>query len=141
LPDGKPYIVMQYAEGATLRSIMGSEGTDLDRTARLMEQIGHALSAAHDKAILHRDLKPENIMIQKLAGDREQIKIIDFGIAKVRDSQVAPSTALAATVGTVAYMSPEQLRAEPLTTSSDVYLVEGKNNQGLLVTVPLRYKR
>lgn len=121
LPDGKPYIVMQYVDGFTLRSIMLPEGADLDRAASLMEQIGHALSAAHEEGIFHRDLKPENIMIQMLAGNREQVKIIDFGIAKVRDSQVGPSTVIGATAGTIAYMSPEQLRAEKVTASSDVY--------------------
>jgi serine/threonine protein kinase len=121
LPDGKPYIVMQYVDGFTLRSIMQPEGADLDRVANLMEQVGHALNAAHEEGVFHRDLKPENIMVQVLAGNREQIKIIDFGIAKVRDSQVAPSTFVGATAGTIAYMSPEQLRAEKVTAPSDVY--------------------
>ena len=121
LPDGKPYLVMQYVEGVTLRSILKPEGVALDYTARLMEQIGHALGAAHEEGILHRDLKPENIMIQRLAGGREQVKIIDFGIAKVRDSQLAPSTLVAATAGTIVYMSPEQLQGEKVTVASDVY--------------------
>lgn len=121
LPDGKPYIVMQYVEGATLRSIITQEGIDLDLSARLMEQIGAALSAAHEEGIYHRDLKPDNIMIQKLAGGREQVKIIDFGIAKVLGSQVAPSTVTGMTAGTIAYMSPEQLRAEKVTQASDIY--------------------
>jgi serine/threonine-protein kinase len=121
LTDGKPYIVMQYVDGVTLRSIMRAEGMDLDRAARLIEQIGEALGAAHEDGIIHRDLKPENIMIQPLAGGREQAKVIDFGIAKVRDSQVAPSTVVQATAGTIAYMSPEQLRAEKVTVASDIY--------------------
>lgn len=121
LPDGKPYLVMQFVDGFTLRSIMLPEGADLDRVATLMEQIGQALSAAHEQGVFHRDLKPENIMVQPLAGNREQVKIIDFGIAKVRDSQVGPSTVVGATAGTIAYMSPEQLRAEKVSASSDVY--------------------
>ena len=121
LPDGKPYIVMQYVDGVTLRSIMRPEGANLYRAAPLMEQIGHALSAAHEEGVFHRDLKPENIMIQMLAGNREQVKIIDFGIAKIRDSQVAPSNVVGATASTIAYMSPEQLRAEKVTAPSDVY--------------------
>ena len=61
---------------------------DLDRTAPLIRQIGDALSAAHERGVLHRDLKPENIMIQS-PGSGEQIKIIDFGLAKVMNSQIA----------------------------------------------------
>lgn len=121
LLDGKPYIVMQYVEGQTLRAFMKPEGADLDLSARLMEQIGHALHAAHEAGILHRDLKPENIMVQTLTGGREQVKVIDFGIAKVRDSQVAPSTVVAATAGTIFYMPPEQLAAQKLTPASDIY--------------------
>jgi serine/threonine protein kinase len=121
LPDGKPYIVMQFVEGTTLRSVIKPEGMDLDMAGRLMEQTGAALSAAHEEGIYHRDLKPDNIMIQKLAGGREQVKIIDFGIAKVRDSQLAPSTVTGQTAGTIAYMSPEQLRAEKVTQASDIY--------------------
>ncbi|MDT5059998.1 MAG: eukaryotic-like serine/threonine-protein kinase [Acidobacteriota bacterium] len=121
LPDGKPYIVMQCVDGVTLRSVMQPEGMEIERTARLIEQAADALGAAHEKGILHRDLKPENIMVQPLGGDREQVKIIDFGIAKVRDSRVAPSTAINAAVGTIAYMSPEQLSARKLTPASDIY--------------------
>lgn len=121
LPDGKPYIVMQYVDGVTLRSIVRAEGIALERAARLVEQIGQALGTAHKYGIVHRDLKPDNIMIQSLAGEREQAKVIDFGIAKVRDSQVAPSTAAESTAGTITYMSPEQLRAEKVTPASDMY--------------------
>lgn len=121
LPDGKPFLVMQYVEGAPLRAALRVEGMELERAAHLMQQIGRALSAAHDKGILHRDLKPENIMLQTLSDGDEQVKIIDFGIAKIKDSMIAPETVTAATVGTILYMAPEQLSAKPVSVASDVY--------------------
>ncbi|HEX8845891.1 MAG TPA: serine/threonine-protein kinase [Pyrinomonadaceae bacterium] len=121
LPDGKPFIVMQYVDGATLRSQIKPDGMSLERVAAMVQQIGRALSIAHSKGILHRDLKPENIMIQTLSEKEEQVKIIDFGIARVQNSQIATATATSAMVGTIAYMSPEQLAADPLDVTSDIY--------------------
>jgi serine/threonine protein kinase len=123
MPDGVPFIVMQYVEGVSLRSVMkmAPEGMDFKHAANIVHQIGHALTAAHEKGIVHRDLKPENIMIRGLSGGDEQVKIIDFGIAKVKDSQLAPSTVIVATAGTIAYMAPEQLNARPVSGSADTY--------------------
>ena len=121
LANGKPYIVMQYIDGVTLRSEIKSEGIQMDRAAELIKQIGRALSAAHDRGVLHRDLKPENIMLQSLGGGERQVKIIDFGIAKLKDSIVAPSTVTGATAGTVAYMAPEQLSGRPVSAGTDIY--------------------
>src|SRR3954452_24555033 len=64
LPDGKPYLVMQFVDGVTLRSQIKSEGIPIERAAEIIKQIGRALTAAHDRGIFHRDLKPENIMLQ-----------------------------------------------------------------------------
>jgi serine/threonine protein kinase len=121
LPDGKPYLVMQFIDGVTLRSLIKPEGIPLERAAELVKQIGRALSAAHDKGIFHRDLKPENIMLQSYGGGEEQVKIIDFGIAKLKDSIVAPSTVTGATAGTVSYMAPEQLSGRPVSAAMDIY--------------------
>ena len=121
LPDGKPYLVMQFIDGATLRSQIKPEGISLERAAELMKQIGRALSAAHDKGIFHRDLKPENIMLHSYGGGEEQVKIIDFGIAKLKDSVVALSTVTGATAGTVSYMAPEQLSGRPVSATMDIY--------------------
>ena len=121
LPDGKPYLVMQFIDGATLRSQIKPEGIPLERAADLMKQMGRALSAAHDKGIFHRDLKPENIMLHSYSGGEEQVKIIDFGIAKLKDSIVAPSTATGAAAGTVSYMAPEQLSGRPVSATMDIY--------------------
>ena len=121
LPDGKPYIVMQYVDGFSLRLIITPEGVDFWRAANITRQIGRALTAAHDRGILHRDLKPENIMIQTLGDGEEQVKIIDFGIARVKNSVISQTTASDRSVGTIAYMSPEQLSAGQLSQASDVY--------------------
>jgi serine/threonine protein kinase len=121
LPDGKPYLVMQFVDGVTLRSEIKPEGMPLDAAAELIKQIGRALSAAHDKGILHRDLKPENVMLQSLGGGEQQVKIIDFGIAKLKDSIVAPSTMTGATAGTVSYMAPEQLSGRAVSAATDIY--------------------
>lgn len=121
LTDGNPYIVMQYVDGVTLRSIIPVEGIGLERAATIAKQIGAALSAVHEMGIYHRDLKPENIMLQVLSSGDEQVKIVDFGIAKVKDSLLGSSTVAPGTAGTIVYMSPEQLRGEKVTAMSDVY--------------------
>jgi eukaryotic-like serine/threonine-protein kinase len=121
LPNGRPFIVMQYVEGVTLRSVMSAHGMNLERIANLIKQIVRALAAAHERGIFHRDLKPENIMLQDLGHGEEQVKIIDFGIAKVKDSVVAPSTSLNLSPGTVAYMAPEQLSGRPISEATDIF--------------------
>jgi serine/threonine protein kinase len=121
LDNGKPFLVMQYVDGASLRVLIKPEGMDLSRAANIIRQTGRALSAAHDRGILHRDLKPENIMVQTLGDGEEQVKVIDFGVAKIKNSVLSSSTVGEQTVGTVLYMSPEQLKAEPMTAASDVY--------------------
>ncbi|HVQ37070.1 MAG TPA: protein kinase, partial [Pyrinomonadaceae bacterium] len=121
LPNGRPFIIMQYVEGITLRSALNAEGMNLERTAEILKQIGRALAAAHSRGILHRDLKPDNIMLQNLGQGEEQVKIIDFGIAKVKDSVVAPSTSLNLSPGTVAYMAPEQLNGRAITAATDIF--------------------
>jgi class 3 adenylate cyclase/tRNA A-37 threonylcarbamoyl transferase component Bud32 len=117
MPDGKPFFVMQFVEGVNLRSLMEGAQLDFPRVARIVRQIGQALSAAHDKGVVHRDLKPENIMVQTPGDEEEIVKLIDFGIATVKDSQAATSVEKTKVAGALPYMAPEQLRGQPLPAS------------------------
>lgn len=118
--DGTPYLVMQYIEGRSLRSVMKPEGINLQRAAHLIRQIGQALGSAHQRGIYHRDLKPENIMLQALSEGEDFVKLIDFGVATVKDSQVAANKETTTVAGTVSYMAPEQFMGKP-TAASDIY--------------------
>lgn len=117
LADGRPYIVMPFIDGVPLSSQIPRAGMDLERAASIVKEIGEALDHAHENGIFHRDLKPDNIMLRR---DSDSVVLIDFGLAKLRGSLIAPST-VSAIAGTVPYMSPEQLRGQTLTRASDVY--------------------
>jgi tRNA A-37 threonylcarbamoyl transferase component Bud32 len=119
-PDGRLFIVMEFVAGVTLRSVLTSEGLRLAHAAQIVRQISHALSAAHDRGIFHRDLKPENIMLQDLGEGEELVKLIDFGIATVPDSQIAANADVTQVAGTLPYMAPEQLMGKP-SAASDIY--------------------
>ncbi len=118
-PDGKPFLTMQYVKGKPLNVMIKPEGLSFDFVVKTMRQLGQALSAAHDANILHCDMKPQNIIMQDLGGDEYQAKIVDFGIAKIRNSQVrsAETTRL---VGSESYMSPEHTDGRPQ-AESDVF--------------------
>ena len=118
LPDGRPYIVMSFVEGETLRTQIRTGGMNLDRAASVLKQMGAALDHCHEQKIFHRDLKPENIMIKT---GTESAILIDFGIAKVRDSLVGQTTVTGESAGTLPYMSPEQLNGKEITAASDIY--------------------
>jgi serine/threonine protein kinase len=122
LPDGHPFLVMQFVEGENLRSHMRPDGgMDFEDIAHILKQVGSTLSTAHANDVIHRDLKPENIMARRRADERWQVKVIDFGIAKVRYSLIAPSTVTGQLAGTAYYMAPEQLQGKKVSPASDVY--------------------
>ena len=115
--EGKQFLVMQYIEGVTLRNAIEPGGMNFVRAAGLIRQIGQALAAAHEKGVWHRDLKPENIMLQRM-GREEHVKLIDFGIAGIQNSQFGGETTKVA--GSVDYMAPEQFAGHP-SAASDTY--------------------
>jgi serine/threonine protein kinase/Tfp pilus assembly protein PilF len=119
LPDGRTFLVMQHVAGTSLRSAIPTHGMDLRRAARLIQQIGRALEAAHKQGVIHRDIKPENIMLQRV-GDEEFAKLIDFGIATVLDAPMRSSIKSTRVAGTIDYMAPEQFEGRP-TVASDIY--------------------
>ena len=136
MPDGKPFLVMQFVQGTTLRSVMKAGTLDLAGIAVVIRQVGAALTAAHEKGVHHRDLKPENIMVQDLGHDEMLVKIIDFGIATVRDP-AEEGTRQTEIAGSVLYMAPEQLLGKPQ-AATDTYALAVIAYEMLAGTPPFR---
>jgi serine/threonine protein kinase len=121
LPGGEQYLVMEFINGSTLRQLMNDHRTrdqqiEFSLVAEIMKQVGSGVAAIHEAGLVHRDLKPENIMIKPKTAEVE-VKIIDFGIVRVLDT----TTMWGQAVGTLFYMSPEQLRGEDPKFTSDIY--------------------
>jgi serine/threonine protein kinase/tetratricopeptide (TPR) repeat protein len=123
--EGSPYLVTELIDGRTLRDVIVDGALDIDSALDLAVQIAEGLGKAHAAGIVHRDIKPENVMLTRDG----HAKILDFGLAKLRDSGEAAAdatvdaqlTATGMILGTPAYMSPEQLRGQPADSRSDVF--------------------
>jgi len=125
--EGSPFIVAELLEGEELRERLNQGSIPLRKVTEYAQQIVNGLSAAHERGIVHRDLKPENIFITK----DDRVKILDFGLAKLREHDGGPTSSEDATrkpltnpgvvMGTVGYMSPEQVRAQVIDHRSDIF--------------------
>ena len=113
--DGQTFIVMAYYEGLTLAEKIRRGPLPPKEAVEIMVQLVHGLSEAHEHSIIHRDIKPSNIILTR----QGVAKIVDFGLARVASS--AATTLSAGPVGTLAYMSPEQVRNEPLDRRTDIW--------------------
>jgi serine/threonine protein kinase/dipeptidyl aminopeptidase/acylaminoacyl peptidase len=113
--QGRPFFAMQHVEGQTLKEVIAGKTMPLDRILEIGIQICDGLQAAHDKGITHRDIKPSNILIDS----HGRARIVDFGLASVLGSD--PLTKTGSTLGTVGYMSPEQVRGEKVDHRTDLF--------------------
>jgi serine/threonine-protein kinase len=126
-PDGTLYIAMELLEGKSLHQVFHEQAPlEWKRMFKILIEMCSSLAEAHQQGIVHRDLKPENVYLESRPGNPEFVKILDFGIAKVMrgdsiDPQSPQLTATGQTLGTLEYMSPEQLMGKPLDGRSDVY--------------------
>src|SRR5271165_1626291 len=138
--DGRPYLVMELLRGETLKSYLSRHALTPSEVLALGQQAAGALAAAHAKGIVHRDIKPANLFVVDSGRDRKQLKILDFGLAKKQGLEASPDsryfdlrndtatgngnmdlTIPGSTVGTAAYMSPEQAKGDPLDARTDLF--------------------
>jgi serine/threonine protein kinase/tetratricopeptide (TPR) repeat protein len=141
--DGRPYLVMELLQGVTLKELLKSGALQPGEVIAFSTQAASALAAAHAKGIIHRDIKPANLFVVESGRGRKQIKILDFGLAKKQIGESSPDsrtfdggadltsateamtamdlTSPGSTIGTVAYMSPEQARGAALDGRTDLF--------------------
>ncbi|HEY8041399.1 MAG TPA: protein kinase [Polyangiaceae bacterium] len=124
-PDGQLYLVMEFLRGRDLARVTYEDGPlPFRRIVDVLRQTLAALAEAHNESIIHRDLKPENVILEPVRSGGDFVKVVDFGLAKIRADTTQPSiTSPGIVCGTPEYMSPEQARGDTLDARSDLYAV------------------
>ncbi len=121
LPDGAFYMVLEYVDGVALSDLIAREGAlSPERAVRIAWQIAEALQAAHGAEVVHRDLKPDNVMLVQRGEQADIVKVLDFGIAKLRGERTQ-LTQLGSVFGTPQYMAPEQAAGREVDQRADLY--------------------
>lgn len=141
--DGEPYMVMELLHGETLKEHLEQGAMPTEMVVSIAREVTDALCAAHANGIVHRDIKPANIFLVPKPNGTFQVKVLDFGLAKFdraglggHESRLSGLTTVGATVGTVAYMSPEQARGETLDARSDLFSFGAVMYEMVTGTVP-----
>ena len=123
--DGLLYLVMEFVDGTNVSDVIEKTGPmDPRRVEKIMTQVCGSLEEAHSRGIIHRDLKPENVVLTERAGQKDFVKVLDFGIAKrsnEEDPREQKLTQQGMVLGTPPYMSPEQFTGKPIDARSDIY--------------------
>ncbi len=120
LPPNRYYIVMEYLDGEVLSAMLRRGAIPIGEAVAILLQLCDALQCAHERGVVHRDLKPDNVFVLRRRG-APFVKLLDFGIAKLRDAPAGAQTAAGMIVGTPEYMSPEQCENAPVDARADVY--------------------
>lgn len=122
--DRAPYLVMEFVAGKTLKDLIHEGPIAWERALGIARQLLAGLAHAHRQNIVHRDIKPGNIMLTQATGMGDHVRVLDFGLARMRESAAPVETTCSETVwGTPQYMAPEQWRSEPLDARTDLYAV------------------
>ncbi len=120
--DGALYMAMEFVNGRSLRQLIDQDAPlDPERVATILIQTLRGLREAHTYGLLHRDIKPENILVFDQLGDRDQVRVLDFGIAKTLEDEASELTAAGVLVGTPRYVAPERITTRELRPASDIY--------------------
>jgi tetratricopeptide (TPR) repeat protein len=137
---GRPYLALEYVDGEPIDHYCAARNPSIAELLRLVLQIAHAVAYAHSRLVVHRDLKPSNVLVTADGS----VRLLDFGIAKLLEEQMAPETRLTGIAGramTRDYASPEQIRGESIGTASDVYSLGVMTYEMLSGARPYRLKR